>query len=319
MTSSLSIAMATYNGERYIAEQLNSIAHQTRLPDELVLSDDASTDRTLDIVKEFMNCSPFQIRLLVNQNRLGSTRNFEVAIRACSGNIIFLCDQDDVWYPDKIALSEASLMNDKESGAVFTDADMVNQDLHPYGLRLWKSLRFSPREQALIASRNSYALLLKHFAVTGTTMAFRSKYLDLVLPIPDGWMHDAWIALLISATSNLTLLSKPTVAYRQHNSNQYGGQRRRKHNQGKKLAEIYAPQALLYSKAHVRLLEFANRVPNIESQIYQLEEKVKFLYARAALPDKHWRRLPQALRDLVELRYHRYGRGLVPFINDLVR
>lgn len=318
MTSSLSIAMATYNGECYIGEQLRSIACQTRLPDELVISDDSSTDRTLDIVKDFMQCAPFTIRLLVNQNRLGSTRNFEVAIRSCSSDIIFMCDQDDVWYPDKIALSEASLMNDKESGAVFTDADMVNQDLHPYGLRLWKSLRFSPREQAL-AARNSYALLLKHFAVTGTTMAFRSKYLDLVLPIPDGWMHDAWIALLISAASNLVLLSKPTVAYRQHNSNQYGGYRRRKHNQGKKLAEIYAPQALLYKKAHTRLLEFADRIPSIESQIYRLEEKVKFLYARAALPDERWRRLPQALRDLLALRYHHYARGFVPFINDLAR
>jgi len=314
----LSIAMTTYNGERYVGEQLNSIAHQTRLPDELVLSDDASTDGTLDIVRDFARCAPFQIRLLVNQNRLGSTRNFEVAIRACSGTIIFLCDQDDVWYPDKVALSEATLMNDKESGAVFTDADMVNHDLHPYGVRLWKSLRFSPREQALV-TRNSYALLLKHFAVTGTTMAFRSKYRDLVLPIPEGWMHDAWIALLISATSNLALLPKPTVAYRQHNSNQYGGIRRRKHNHGKKLAEIYAPQALLYNQAHARLLEFTDRIPIIESQIYYLEEKIKFLYARAALPDEHWRRLPSTLSNLVALRYHRYARGLVPFINDLAR
>ena len=96
MTSFLSIAMATYNGERYIAEQLSSIAHQTRLPDELVLSDDASTDGTLDIVKDFMKCAPFPIRLLVNRNRLSSSRNFEVAMRACNGDIIFLCDQDDV-------------------------------------------------------------------------------------------------------------------------------------------------------------------------------------------------------------------------------
>jgi len=318
MTSFLSIAMATYNGERYIAEQLNSIAHQTRLPDELVLSDDASTDGTLDIVNDFMRSAPFPIRLLVNRNRLSSSRNFEVAMRACNGDIIFLCDQDDVWYPDKIALSEASLMNEKESGAVFTDADIVDHDLHPYGLRLWKSLRFSPSEQALMA-RNSFALLLKHFAVTGTTMAFRSKYLDLVLPIPEGWMHDAWIALLISATSNLALLPEPTVAYRQHNSNQYGGLRRRKHNYGKKLAEIYAPQALLYKQAHSRLLEVAESTPNIESQIHHLDEKIKFLYARAALPDARWRRLPQALHNLVALRYHKYARGFVPFINDLAR
>ena len=315
----LSIAMATYNGECYIAEQLKSIVCQTRLPDELVISDDASTDRTLEIVRDFERCAPFPVRVHLNQERLGSTHNFELAIRACNGDIIFLCDQDDVWYPDKIALSETSLTTDKESGAVFTDADMVNQNLQPYGQRLWKSLRFSLHEQKLVASHNSYSLLLKHFAVTGTTMAFRSKYLDLVLPIPKGWMHDAWIALLISAISNLSILPTSTVAYRQHNANQYGGQRRRKHNQGKKLAEIYAPQALLYKKAYIRLLEFADSFPNSELQIHHLKEKVNFLHARAALPDERWRRLPQVLRDLAMLRYHLYARGLVPFINDLAR
>ena len=132
-------------------------------------------------------------------------------------------------------------------------------------------------------------------------------------------MHDAWIALLISVTSNLAILSTPTVAYRQHSSNQYGGLRRRKHNQGKKLSEIYTPQAILYENAHARLLEFADKFPNIELKIHHLSAKVNFLYARAALPDNRWHRLPQVLRDLTALRYHRYGRGLVPFINDLAR
>ncbi len=150
-------------------------------------------------------------------------------------------------------------------------------------------------------------------------MAFRSKYLDLLLPIPEGWMHDAWIALLISATSNLAILSTPLVAYRQHNANQYGGRRRRKHNHGKKLAEIYTPQAILYEKAYTRLLEFSDRFPNIEPKIRHLNAKVNFLYARAALPDKRWRRLPRILRYLVTLHYHRYARGMVPFINDLAR
>jgi glycosyltransferase involved in cell wall biosynthesis len=274
---------------------------------------------TLDILKDFAEQMSFPVKLHVNPNRLGSTRNFELALRACRGDIIFLCDQDDVWYPEKIALSEERLINDTASGAVFTNADLVKQDLSPYGSQLWESLRFHPREQAAVANGNAFSLLMKHFAVTGTTMAFRAKYLDLLLPIPDGWLHDAWIALLISATSNLSILFTPTVAYRQHSSNQYGAQRRRKHNEGKKLAEIYTPQALLYKKALIRLLEFSEKIPNIEDKIHQLEEKVHFLYGRAGFPDKRWHRIPYVLRNLISLRYHHYGRGLIPFVNDLAR
>lgn len=315
----LSIAMATYNGARYIGEQLNSIAHQTRLPDELVISDDASTDATLDIIKDFAESVPFPIKLHINSNRLGSTRNFEKTISACRGDIIFLCDQDDVWYQDKIAICEKNLLNNPKSGAVFTDADLVNQDLLPIGIRLWESLRFNQHEQKLVSTGNTYSVLLRHFAVSGLTMAFRSKYLDFLLPIPEGWLHDAWIALLISATTNMSMISKPTVAYRQHDSNQFGGYRRRKHNQGKKLTEIFSPQACLYQEALIRMLEFKNRIPNFENKLYHLAEKVILLHERSGLPDEHWRRIPHVIRNLVTLRYHRYGRGFVPFVNDLVR
>ena len=134
---SLSIALASYNGERYIAEQLDSIARQTRLPDELIISDDASSDATPAIVRDFAQRALFPVRVLQNSERAGSTRNFEIAIRACKGDIIFLCDQDDVWYPDKISLVEERFINDPGAGAVFTDADVVDENLHPIGRRLW--------------------------------------------------------------------------------------------------------------------------------------------------------------------------------------
>src|SRR5688500_18132345 len=98
---SLSVALASYNGERYIGEQLDTIAQQTRLPNELIISDDASTDSTWSIVRDFAERAPFPVRLLQHE-RFGSARNFEIAIQACRGDVIFLCDQDDIWYPNKI-------------------------------------------------------------------------------------------------------------------------------------------------------------------------------------------------------------------------
>ena len=316
---SLSIALAAYNGERYIGEQLDSIMRQTRLPDELVISDDASIDTTLDIVGEFARRAPFPVRIYENRERLGSTRNFEKSIRACSGDIIFLCDQDDVWYSEKIVQIEKCFMNDEEAGVVFTDADVVNQNLDPFGPRLWKRFRFNLRKQAQVSAHDAFAVLLKHFVVTGATMAFRSSYRDLVLPIPEEWTHDGWIALLISASSHLIALPIPLIAYRQHGSNQIGTERSGK-NRDKNCAAYYGPRVLSYELARTRMLEFSARISNAEYKIHCLDEKIGFLRACAELPDERWRRLPLAIRELAALRYHRYAKkGIGSFFSDLLR
>ena len=170
---SLSIALATYNGERYISEQLRSITCQTRLPDELVISDDASSDATQAIIKSFAQNAPFPIRIVENSERVGSTGNFESAIRLCSGDIIFLCDQDDVWYSNKIALVEERFVNNPDVGAVFTDADVVDENLRMSGRKLWSTFRFSPKEQAQVAASDALAVLLRHPVVTGGDHGFQ--------------------------------------------------------------------------------------------------------------------------------------------------
>ena len=315
---SIAIALATYNGERYIDEQLESISRQTRVPDELIISDDASDDTTVEIIKNFSNNVSFPVRLDINQERLGSTRNFEKAIRACNSDIIFLCDQDDVWYPEKIDRIEECFMNNTEAGAVFTDADIVNQDLHIFGPQLWKKVRFNSRERAQVESRDAFTVLLKHSVVTGATMAFRSKYRDLVLPIPEIWVHDAWIALLVSASSYLIAIPTPMVAYRQHSSNQLGLPGGR--NLRKSCATYHNPRISCYESARTRVLEFSDQIPDAKNKICCLDDKLGFLRARAGLPDSRWRRLPIALRELVTLRYNRYTKaGVGSFINDLLR
>jgi glycosyltransferase involved in cell wall biosynthesis len=317
MRLSLSVALASYNGDEYIAEQLESIARQTRLPDELVVSDDASIDRTPAIVLDFVKRVPFPVRFLKNDERLGSTRNFESAIRACKGNIIFLCDQDDVWYPDKIALIEERFINCPAVGAVFTDATVVDEELRPFGQSLWKTFRFSSEEQARVNACDALGVLLKHPVVTGATMAFRSTYRDLVLPLPDTW-HDAWIAMLIGAASCLHALPIPLIAYRQHDTNQLGIPRRGR-NRGKTCAAVYEPQVFRYEMARARLLKLIHRFPVSEETMISIDEALVFLRARAALPDARWRRLPRALHELVAHRYHRYAYGLSSFRKDLLR
>ena len=94
----ISIAMTTFNGESFLKDQLESISNQTYLPDELIISDDCSSDNTIKIIENFIDRAPYEIRLIKNIKNNGFTKNFEIALNACQGDIIFLADQDDYWY-----------------------------------------------------------------------------------------------------------------------------------------------------------------------------------------------------------------------------
>ena len=313
---SLSVALASYNGERYIGAQLDSIARQTRLPDELVICDDASTDSTEDIVREFARRAPFAVRFFQHERMGSSTRNFELAIAECRGDIIFLCDQDDVWYPNKVETIEAVFIDRPETGAVFTDADVVDENLQPLGSRLWTYFRFRPKEQAQVEAGDALACcsgirwplaqpwpFVPVFAIfcyrcrpRGTTrgsLCLSAPYLI--------WLHCQLRLLLIGSTA----ITRSVYRVRAEIGI-------------KQSAEIYAPRVLLYEKARARLLEFTERFPMAAQGIYRFDEKLSFLRACAALPRARWRRLPGTLRELILLRYHSYARGLTTFCRDLL-
>ena len=123
--ATISVAMATYNGERFLGEQLRSIAAQERLPDELVVADDSSVDRTWEIVAEFARTAPFPVRLHRNERRLGWRANFMSALARCGSDLIALCDQDDVWHPTKLAIAERA-MDEPDIVLFFHDAWLID-------------------------------------------------------------------------------------------------------------------------------------------------------------------------------------------------
>jgi glycosyltransferase involved in cell wall biosynthesis len=298
-------------------EQLASIACQTVLPDELVVYDDASTDATPAIVLDFARHALFPVRYFQNSKRVGTVRNFENAIRACEGEIIFLCDQDDVWHVNKIALIKERFINSPDVGAVFTDANIVDENLNLVGYRLWQVFKFTLQEQAQVAFGDALGVLIKHPVVTGTTMAFRSHYRDLVLPLADTW-HDAWISFLVGATSYLDAIPSPLVTYRLHDGNQLGIPRRGR-NRGKSCGVVYGPMVRRYEMVLQRLQERADIFPCSAINLGRIEEALSFLRVRTALPDARWRRLPSVLHELAALRYHRYAYGFHSLCKDLVR
>ena len=164
----VSIAMATCEGGRYLREQLDSLARQTRLPDELVISDDQSTDGTVDIARGFAAQASFEVRIEVNPRRIGVTGNFDHALSLCTGDIVLLSDQDDVWFPSKV---EAILDIARGSSAAcwMVDALLADASLATTGARKMEQIRA--------------ARLPDSAMVMGCCAGFRRDLLDLLLPL----------------------------------------------------------------------------------------------------------------------------------------
>jgi glycosyltransferase involved in cell wall biosynthesis len=196
------VCMATYNGERHVAAQLASILQSPRV-DEVLVSDDGSTDRTLEIVRGFTDP---RVRLLAGP-RAGVIRNFESLLGAARGEYIFLADQDDVWVPHKVDTMMAALQT---ADLVVSDCTVVDDDLRP----------LQPSFQAL---RHSGPGLLKNLArngYLGCCMAFRRSVLERALPFPHPLpMHDWWIGLVAERVGTVHFLKEPLLQYRRHGGN----------------------------------------------------------------------------------------------------
>ncbi|MCA1727567.1 MAG: glycosyltransferase, partial [Actinobacteria bacterium] len=195
----ISVALCTYQGQPFLLEQLASIMGQTRPPDEVVVCDDGSTDSTLSLLERFRADAPFPVRIHRNPERLGFVANFEQAIGRCRGDVILLCDQDDVWHRRKLAAVERAFVEDPGLGGVFTDADLIDASSRALGYGLWESLGFTPERRRRFRAGDVF----QGDVVTGATLAFRSGFRDLVLPVPPGMVHDGWIALIVAMVSEL--------------------------------------------------------------------------------------------------------------------
>jgi glycosyltransferase involved in cell wall biosynthesis len=210
-----SVAMCTYNGARYLREQLQSIASQTLLPDELVICDDGSSDDSVAILREFAAQAAFLVKIYVNENNLGPARNFEKAIDLCRGEIIALCDQDDIWNPQKISFLLEVFERNRKAMYAFSDAELINDEAVPEVGTLWDAVGFRNR-LGRFSGAGQLEILLRHNLIPGAAMAFRASCKRILFPLPDAWMHDYWIVLLGSALSYGVPVNEPLFKYRRH-------------------------------------------------------------------------------------------------------
>lgn len=224
-SNKVSVALCTYYGARYLREQLESIAAQTQQPDELVVCDDGSKDETVNILVEFSEKVPFAVRIYQNDHNLGSTKNYEKAIRLCGGKIIALSDQDDVWLPEKLEKLTNRLESDDETMLVFSDAEVVDENLKFLSYGLWDAgnVQFSNKLKRQFSDVGPLDVLIQRNVITGATMAFKMGLREYVLPIDENWVHDGWIAAVAAALGKkAAYVDERLILYRQHSNQQIG-------------------------------------------------------------------------------------------------
>ncbi len=202
----ISVAMATYNGEKYIKEQLDSILKQLEDKDEIIISDDGSKDKTIDIIKSY---NDKRIKL-INGPCKGVKQNFANAITNCAGKYIFLSDQDDIWMNDKVS-TVLKKIEEKKCMCVIHDAKIVDSKNKTTYEESFMKYRKSKKGIINNIIKNSYI---------GCCMAFDSKMKDKILPIPDNIeMHDQWIGIQSEKCGNVEFINRVLINYRRHESN----------------------------------------------------------------------------------------------------
>lgn len=220
-----SVALCTFNGAEFLSKQLESIKQQTMPIHELVVCDDGSSDETLAILERFSKQVTFPIRIHQNPINLGSSKNFEQCLGMCQGDLIFLCDQDDVWIPEKVARIVQYLEENPEHEAVFSNALMIDQAGLPTGKTSFEQIEFTPEMQKKWRNKGAFEILMKGYVVTGATLAIRKSALNLVLPVPSiipELIHDGWIALILAASNKIGFIKDPLIHYREHSTQQVG-------------------------------------------------------------------------------------------------
>lgn len=320
-TPTISIALCTYQGAQYLTEQLQSIAAQSRLPDELVVCDDVSSDETVELVRAFAAQVPFPVRLQMNRTRLGATKNFEQAIQLSNGDIIVLCDQDDVWFGHKLQKIAATFAHTPSLAAVFSDAALVDENLSGLGRTLWQAAGFDAHAQSLFESGQQLAALVKYTPILGLTLAFHSSYREAIIPFPPEQGHDIWAALILAGLGRIAMIKEPLVQYRQHRNQLVGINLQTKLNQ--RLTNTrnikgarFLHEAELYAKARQQIGELMAE-KNGSHELALLQQKADHLYKRGLLHTKRWRRWPIIFQELSRLNYHRFSNGILSAAKDL--
>lgn len=222
----ISVALCTYNGKAFLKEQLDSILSQTICVDEIIICDDGSIDGTLEILDSYVNRYPKLIHLFTNKKSLGTIKNFEKVIGLTNGDLIFLADQDDIWFPNKVEIIEGYFKSNKKCNLLFTNGDLINERGEKINETLWDKWGFD-FEVRNLWKNNKLAfkdLINGNNKITGATVCFSKTLKSKIFPfkLPLGYWHDNLLGIHSAASEGLFFIEESLISYRIHSNQQVG-------------------------------------------------------------------------------------------------
>lgn len=323
--SRVSVALCTFNGERFVRQQLESILQQSAPPAELIVSDDGSTDGTLGIVRQVAG-SPLadgvEVVVLTGGGPRGVTGNFQRAVSAATGDLIALSDQDDVWHEGRLARLAGKFVVADAPLLIHTNAELIDPAGESLGRSLFESLEVRAGEIEAELGGRAFEVFLRRNLATGATVVFRRELLEAALPFGTGWVHDEWLAVVAAAIGRVELVLESTIGYRQHGGNQIGVAAP---TIGRKIGRVLEPRgnrnavlAERFALLTERLEALGDRVP-LEF-VEAARQKARFEAERATLPPNRLGRLGAVRRIAAGGRYGRFAsRGRADIVRDLLQ
>lgn len=322
---SYSVAMCTFNGKRFIREQLLTILNQDPPATEVIIADDGSTDDTMGIVSELLEAQQRKqfvpkIRILPPAgSRLGPTANFERVLGAANTEVIFLADQDDIWRRGRAAAALREFARDSNLLLVSHDARLVDAEGAYLGHTVLSSMRVTAHELAMLNGPDAVVPLCRRNVLPGMTFAMDARLRDIALPLPIGWTHDNWLSFVAGSTGKLRVIREPNyVDYRQHDGNAVGAGSKAV---GRRIQRLFSlpNNALLLSTAFINANQRVGTLSLPEKVLAQIAAKAEFERARARLPRGLLERCVEVFRLMAAGGYQEFGsNGNWNVLRDLI-
>lgn len=321
------VVLCSYNGERFLPAQLASLKSQTVQPAVYVLSDDASTDGTWALLQAFASerhAAGCEVVLHRNDINMGYVRHFEQALQqAVDVEVLFPCDQDDVWHPDKLERMLAVFAARPELLVLHGNARLIDGEGRDLGRRLFDVLEVTPDELIAMHSDRAFNVLLRRNIVTGATMGLRSELVEMARPFSSDWAHDEWLSVIAAMQGEVDSIEVPVIDYRLHGGNQIGvnirsfaqryvgvGMRRRTY-----LCQTAHRYTALLNHVQVSLAHSSFK----HNIVHEVRERKMHAEIRVNLPRNLFKRFGVIIVEWKSGRYHRYGSAWRSAVVDFLR
>lgn len=324
---SVSIAMATFNGAQHLEDQFESLFAQTRSPDEVIVIDDASEDGTVILLDQIKSRAPFNVKIIAAHKNRGVLKAFHIATSHCSGDIVFFCDQDDVWEPRKIERVAAVFEGATDVGLVFSNASQIDVSGSLLPQSLWAVIGFDDRRLSSFRRCPMGEMLKGGNFIYGMASAFRASAIKDLPPISNTAAkitHDTWFAYHVLGTGwRGVALDELLVRYRRHEnqvtkmaSKDVKSEARATRWQSRNRAILDEIISLEKVERSISSCSTENTSSEVDASCRLLSHKIRFLKNRLAI--RYSQKIMDLFRQKAFYGYYRYASGFRSIFRDIV-